>query len=562
MKAIQPSSPTVELSRETTPTNRPVIPPCESGPQKYHSTNQKGKPPKRSQADKRIDFLLKKHFDDDPDFRPLILELAELDPTPKKKYLAWLVKHWTGPWNPSDDELKRVAQCLEIHHKGAKYFSPLSWLGLRLEDAGYHADIFKYTPETIARVSGKIAEIIRIDEEDKQIRKGNPVALAGAELVHRDEQFTIIRIRSREALKRFGQNTSWCVQHGNPMGYRFPFDFILDEDGNRYLANRNEIRDRWDRCPEYSVRRQIADARERIVDPCEIEAKKKAAEDLRFRKSIKQAIEDGRSLTEDEERKILQDADLAINYAARVIGGPWRRFESQTRVADLTATQAVDYAVQVRKKRWRKFENKIKRSVGPLAEYRKAFPGSIPKTDKEIFKEQLQEWRSKMPKAYYRPLRRSAQGRAECLERDFRYEASLAKRRYSMDRYCRFLASLATSSMADRYHEKVSSFFIDAEGEEEQTTNLPIARELCRRFDRPMRKLEEQIAKDAVCSLNYAEAMGERFLDGEAAILADPKLAPKYRRRFLQREPEPKFKRQGSRRGYLTMPTNFKVAWR
>jgi len=518
--------------------------------------------PKRSQAEKRIDFLLQKHFDDDTDFRPLILELAELDPTPKKKYLAWLVKHWTGQWNPTDAELQRVARYLETHHKGAKYFSPLSWTGLRLEDAGYQADIFKYTPETIAMVSGNIAEIIRVDEEDKQIRKGNPVALAGADLVYRDEQLTIIRIRTGEALKRFGQNTSWCVRHGDPMGYRFPFDFILDHEGNRYLANRNEIRDRWDRYPEYSIRRQIAEARERIVDPYEIEAKKKAAEDLRFHKSIEQAIEDRRRLTRDEERKLLQDADLAITYAAKVIGGPWRRFESQTRVADLTATQAVEYAVQVRKKRWRKFENKIKRSVGPLAEYREAFPGSIPKTDEEIFKEQLQEWRSATPKAHYRPLRRSAQRRAECLERDFRFEASLATRRYSMDRYCRLLASLATSSMADRYHDKVNSFFIDAEGEEEQTANLPIARELCRRFDRRMTKLEEHIAKDAACSLNYAVAMGERFLDGEAAILADPKLAPKYRRRFLQREPEPKFKRQGSRRGYLTMPANFKVAWR
>jgi len=517
------SKPHPSDSNQLPPTDRPPLP--------------KPKPKvklKRSQADKRIDFLLKKHFDDDPDFSRLILELAEYDPTPKKKYLAWLVKHWTGEWNPSEAEKRRVAGHLAIHHQGAKYFSPLSWTGLRLEDAGYHADIFKYTPDTIADVSDEVAEIIRFDEEDKQIRKGNLVAMAGADLIHRDEHFTIIRIRTGEALQRFGQNTSWCVRHGDPMGYRFPFDFILDHEGNRYLANQNDVRDRWNDPAPFRVTNFVNHRREQARDPHDARVAKEKERYAQFTEAIRESIQEKKRLTRAEKNRVLLEPDLAIHYAEEGLGKRWIRFEQQLRVADLTAAQAVRYAVRVRKKRWRKFENKIKRSVLPLAQYRAAFPGSIPKTDEEIFKEQLKAWRRETPMANKRPTRFFAQGRAERLQRDFQYEASLAERRHSMDRYCRFLASLATSSMAERYRKKVISFFVVMEGEAGQTVNRPIARELCRRFGRRMEYLEVHIAKDAVCSMNYAVAIGERFVEGEAVILADPKLARKYRRRFLR----------------------------
>ncbi|MFW6114533.1 MAG: hypothetical protein ACOC7K_02215 [bacterium] len=123
----------------------------------------------------------------------------------REKYLAWLVKHWTGKWNPTDADLKRVPQHLETHHKGAKYFSPPSWTGLRLEDAGYHADIFRYSFETLGTLGGRIAELIRIDEEDKQILKGNLVVTGGAEVAYKDERWTLLRVRTKNALKRLGQ---------------------------------------------------------------------------------------------------------------------------------------------------------------------------------------------------------------------------------------------------------------------------------------------------------------------------------------------------------------------
>gem|GEM_PF-2502244 len=507
--------------------------------------------PKRSQADKRIDFLLKNKFDNDPDFRPLLIELADLDPTPKKKYLAWLVKHWLGDWKATNEEKRRVAGHLAAHNQGAKYFSPLSWTGLRLEDAGYHADIFRYTPDTIAKLSGEVAEIIRIDEGDKQIRKGNMVALAGAEIVHRDDQFTIIRIRTGDALKRFGQNTSWCVRHGNSLGYPFPFDFILDHEGNRYLANRTEVRDQWDRQPTNDISDRINKLRSQVFDSRE-----------QHRAMVHRAIGNQERLDQKSELLVMACPDAATEYAVGVLKGPWKEFEERVRVADLSPQQAVQYAIRARKKPWPRFENRIKRSVGPLADYREAFPGSIPKTDEEIFKEELHIWRWCNPDANNTPMRRSVQGRAESLERIRSFDERIVPSRYSLHRYTKLQASLATSSMASRYHEKVTSYFVDWSSEFGKTVNLPIARELCRRFDQRMKVLEEYIAQDTVCSMNYAEAIGERFLDGEAAILGDSKVAQRYRRRFLRPEPETKVSLRNDSRGSLGLPTNFKVPWR
>ncbi|MDA8745236.1 hypothetical protein N9N28_11430 [Rubripirellula amarantea] len=532
MKAVQTSPNPIETNREHTPADRPVIPPIAANRQKNSSTNPKVKPPIRSQADKRIDFLLKKHFDDDPDFRPLILELAELDPTPKKKYLAWLVKHWTGKWNPTDADLTRVGQYLETHHKGAKYFSPLSWTGLLLEDVGYHADIFQYTPQSLPALGGRITEIIRIAEEDKQIRQGNPVALAGSEIVHQDNEFTIIRVRTTGALIRLTQGSSWCIRNGNLFGYSFPFDVVLDHEGNRYLANGKEVRDEWDRMPAWILRNRINELRESAFDSLQLDEAKRTE---RFATEIETAIHGKKKLTRDQTEQILKEPNLAIRYAMEVMDGPWRRFEKQVRVADLTASQAVDYAVKTRKKRWRKFENKIKRSVAPLKRYRRAFPGSIAFSDAEVFKLQLKEWRRREQRAHWRPTRWSNQGHAEAMDRDYCYESSLLDRPYSFDRYCRLLASIATSSIAHRYRSKLKSYFDFTETEEKQAeSQTRIAREMCRRFDRRVPFLETSIAKDPVCSFNYAKAIGARFARGEKAIMADPKLARRYRRHFLR----------------------------
>ena len=423
----------------------------------------KEKPPKRSQADKRIDFLLKKHFDDDPDFRPLLLKLAKLDPTSKKTYLAWIVKHWTGDWKSTEADCDRVAEHLKTHLKGTKYFSPLTWTGLSLEEEGYQADIFRYTPDSLESLDGPIAEIIQRDEEDKQIRKGNLVVTGGAEVAYKDERWTLLRVRTREALRRLGQGTSWCVRNGHLEGYKFPFDFLINNEGERFLANKHQIRDRWDKVPTPNVEAEIDRVRALGGDSYD-----------RARAQVKFAIKAKKRHDADEENRILQFPDLAIWYAKKVIRGQWVEFEKSVRVAKLSATLATEYAVTVLRKRWPRFENKIKRSYDAKWRYRHAFPGSIPKTEEEVFYEKRWAWRETT--GFKTPFMHWSVGwQAESRLRNLEFEKGLLNyAETSINRYAKIIASLATSEIAHYYSDKVQSYFQTTDDEPKQAINLKL----------------------------------------------------------------------------------------
>jgi hypothetical protein len=540
---INPRGP--DLIEQETPTIAP-----KPHPKPTHQPTEK-----RTQTDKRIDFLLKKHFEEDPDFRPVILKLAEFDPTPNKKYLAWLVKHWCGKWNPDDTELQCVSRCLSIHHRGAKYFSPLSWTGLILEEAGYQADVFRFTPQTLLQMQGKIAEIIQTDEENKQIRKGNLVATAGAEVAYQDESWTLVRIRTNDALKRLGQGTSWCVRDGNMGGYRFPFDFLLSREGKKYLANASQVRDRWNRIPPPEIVAEInlvrklgSDSGDNVND----EFKRLAA-------SIRQAIRTLKKLNPEEEERLLRYPGIAVEYAIQVLGGRWPKFEQKVRVSDLSASQAVEYAVRCRQERWTRFENKIKRSTEPLARYRVAFPGSIPKTEKELFKEDIQRWRRVTRAATCYPGNFGVQAIVEARTRhpsEERWLASASEN--SLRKFAVLFASLVTSDAKHWYIEKLKSYFNDFESEYGQAVNLKVARLLCLRFGERMECLEPMIAKDAICSLNYALGMGERFVEGEDQIRKHWGLWEKYRTKILG---ESSVKRSQRTYERLSLPTNVLYEW-
>jgi hypothetical protein len=516
-------------------------------PSRPHTTEND----KRSQADKRIDFLLEKHFRNDPEQRPLLLKLAEHDPTPKKKYLAWLVKHWTGAWKPNDKELKKVSEHLETHHKGSKYFSPLSWTGLRLEDAGYHADIFRYTPQTLGTLSGRIAEMIRIDEEDKQIRKGNLVITGGAEVAYKDERWTVLRIRTKDALRRLGQGTSWCVRHGNLSGYQFPFDFLLNNEGERFLANRQEVRDRWDRLPTPQCLAEIKRVRVQASD-------KYDQIDLQ----VEEAIERKLRLESTLEKQVMRYPDLAIRYAEKVIGGVWPEYERYVRVATLSAENATDYAIKCRRERWPRFENKIKNSRPALARYRKAFPGSIPPTNEEIFQEKLDRWRQRKAKARQPVMRWSVQWQAESRVRNVKFEDRLLLKcsEASIDRYARLLVSLATSELEPDYREKFRSYFLEAKDERTQVVNDELGPIICAWVHQRMPEIEPLIMNHPENAFAYATGTARRFLAGEAAIQTDHELWEAYVDTWLRVEkphvePETTFPRR-------LMAPNFKIAWR
>lgn len=513
--------------RETQSTNTHA-----ADPATFNIALAKATPPKlhRTQADKRIDFLLKKYYDDNPDFRPQLLHLAHYDPTPKKTYLAWLVKHWHADWKPDDAELKRIAGHLETHHKGAKYFSPLSWTGLRLEDAGYHTDIFQYSPATLGTLAGAIAKIIRIDEEDKQIRKGNLVATGGAEVAYKDERWTLVRVRTKAALKRLGQDCGWCVCGDGMHGYSFPFDILIDGEGERFLAHPREVRGRWNIRPSQSTLAEIKRIQALAADGYD-----------HAKALVEEAIQAKRRHDAEVEQRLMRHPDLAIRYAEQVIGAKWTEFERHVRVATLSAQHAAEYAIKCRRERWPRFENKIKRAGGPLAQYREAFPGSIPKTREELFQDKLNRWRERSARAYPSTRKWSVLGQAESRERNVDFEDCLLKK-YSEDsikRFARLVASLATSEMQPEYRTKTLSYFEETKHERTQTINTALGPLICENLHRRLPEVEMLIADHPGNSFAYATGIAQRFIAGESAIRREPDLWWQYDQRFLRSYSQP-----------------------
>ena len=404
-------------------------------------------------------------------------------------------------------------------------------------------------------MQGKIAEIIQTDEENKQIRKGNLVATAGAEVAYQDDSWTLVRIRTNDAIQRLGQGTSWCVRHGKIGGYRFPFDFLLSREGDKYLANATQVRDRWDRIPPPEIvdkinliRKLGADSGDKVND-----------EFKRFASTIHEAIQAKRKLKQEEEDKLLEYPELAIEYAYGVIGGRWLVFEQKFRVSELSASLAVEYAIRCRRERWPRFENKIKRSVEALARYREAFPGSIPKTEKELFKEDISRWRRVTKAANTYPSNYGVQAMVEARVRHPSEERWLVHAsESSLKRFAILFASLVTSDAKRWYIEKLQSYFDDFESEFGQAVNLMVARLLCLRFGEPIEFLEPKIARDAVCSLNYALGIGERFPEGEEQIRENWGLWEKYRTKVLG---ESSVKKKKPILERLTLPKNVRYEW-
>lgn len=490
--------------------------------------NQLETNPPQTRTEKRIRYLLEKYFHNDPEQRPVLERLVRNDPSHNGKYHEWLVRNYCKAWKPTDLELQATGEDLAIHLRGSKYFSPLTWTGLLLEDAGYLADISRYTPKTLEIMRGPIAEIIRVDEENKQIRKGNLVATEGAEVVHRDERWTLVRIRTGEALRKLGQGTSWCVRHGHVSnglvsGYRFPFDFLLSSEGERYLANGREVKDRWNNIPGQKTLEEIDEVRAGACDSFD-----------RLERLMEGAITSGQRLDEAVEGQILKYPNWAIRYAEALIAGGWDRFEQEYGVRNLSASLAVEYAIRCRRDRWVRFENKIKRTVEPLARYRSAFPNSIPKTDKEFFREAIQSWRYSTPGAREMP-RYGMQVLVEARERNLEEELSWFKRtgENSHKRFAKLFASLLMSPAGIWYTEKVQSYFESFDSELGRLVNLRVARFICKHFRVRQKSLESRIATDAVCSLNYALGIGERFLEGEAEIKKDRELWAEYQTHFF-----------------------------
>jgi len=304
---------------------------------------------KTSQADRRINFLLNQHFKNDAAYRPLLIELAKLDPTPKKKYLGWLVKHWLAGHRFKGK--CKVRENLRLHALA----SARHWKE-QLE-GDFLADIFNHTPQTLQKWKAKNRKKLRYQEALDSIERGCLVTWPGAEIAHQDERYTVIRIRTREALGLLSHYGLWCTRYlryrdrliRDQFGekYYFPFDVILAVDGERYLRNFYDLRDQWNIEPSAIVEDEILKLCSIVQDSVD-----------RF----EQLIRDRVRMTPELEADLIRHPSLAAEYATKVIRGRWPEFEKKVSLSKLEPGTIFGYCTKNTPFRWERAERFVQRS--------------------------------------------------------------------------------------------------------------------------------------------------------------------------------------------------------
>lgn len=332
-----------------------------------------------TQRDKRIDFLLTRHFPDQPEKRALLENLADLDPTPNKKFLPWLVKHWLIGWRLSKEQRQRFREDLSLYCLACRWETNYSVC------KPHERDIFHFTPATFGKfIRTRRKEIKRYDLISK-MEKGKLVLCPGAQLAYHDEYCSVIRIRSYPALALLSHYGSWCTQdiqayclRGNGREYDLPFDLILTADNYRYLADQWDIRDRWDHHPSNSTIEWITEVRAKAQDSFDI-AKDKL--DCACKQQVR--------LSESDERELIRFPKLAVIYAEKFFEEGWVEFEELAPLVRVGHRLATYYAIYVKKGRWPRAEKIIGRKICTASEYYREFRVQTNKKLKAIARQKI-----------------------------------------------------------------------------------------------------------------------------------------------------------------------------
>jgi hypothetical protein len=461
-----------------------------------------------SQADRRINFLLNRHFKNDPAIRPLIAELANHDPTPKKKYLAWLVKHWIeGHRFPKKS---RIRENLKLHALACER----KWT-FELGDK-FHSDIFCYTPQTFQSMMAKHRKAVRYLIKLDAIEKGLPVTCPGAEIVHQDELYTVIRIRTRPALGLLSHYGSWCtrsyrysqteVQDEYGDTYCFPFDVILAIDGNRYLRNFSELRDHWNKEPPAREQDQILELCSGVQDTLE-----------RLEEQVGKCVRDGVRMPPEMETALIKYPNLAAEYAVQVLRERWPEFEQKASLEKIHAGTIYQYC-RSNRFRWERVERKILRARYWAEHYAAFFdlPWSWPEKKR---KSRPKLVRSEEPVE----IRNANMSATRCRDE----EQKIAARPRYLDYHLSEFVRAFESEHQERLLERAKSYFrLDGKSEEWE---FRLAQGLVKKLSRRVRAIENEIAKVPESAFLYTiRLIGRRFRLFEPGILTDPKLAKRY----------------------------------
>ncbi len=460
-------------------------------------------PSGKTQHHKRIEFLLQRHSLNDDSQRQLLEDLAKLDPTINKKYLAWILKHYRAGWRGTMPQRERIFNNLKRFEELKQFGGKKAFvLGLKLK--GYDPDIFEFDPQTLAQLIRKTCSTLAAEKERRRIVKGELVLCSGAEIAYQDQRFTVVRIRSESALLKLSRAGRWCTRNSiyfspwdDESEYELPFDLVFEKGRAQYLVNKPEVKDRFNRGLSDSSRQEILAITRRACDGFD-----------QAEWQVNRAIKNKQRLSEENERRLIAYPGFATRYAVFVLRRPWPAFEQEVKLNRISPYCAVDYAIKAKRGRWQRAEKVIFRTKGSLRQYSEFFGLPLPPTIAVGKRQRMVEL-------------------AVSNDRDRDLERELASKPRLQSDYLRTVAGMASNRVTDAQRIKVRSFFVAPRNQEPwefvqalRLIGLLSSRVYC---------LEPLISKDPTWSLEYAiKVTRRRFKAGEVSITACPNAAVTY----------------------------------
>jgi hypothetical protein len=127
-------------------------------------------------------------------------EIVNLDPTPQKKYLQWMLMRYTEAGRVDLGAFEVVTRFNDLVNK--KLIK------------GEEADIFRYkTVETLYDFAKRFEDVKSHSEEKREIKEG------GADVAFENDRCVIYKIKSIEASRLYGAGTKWCTTEAKSSYY-------------------------------------------------------------------------------------------------------------------------------------------------------------------------------------------------------------------------------------------------------------------------------------------------------------------------------------------------------
>jgi len=177
------------------------------------------------QVQKRIPIWTQKYFKDDPDSYNIIQTIIDIDPT-NGKYSEWLIKRYKQQELPIYD-LPQRQQIQQLLTKFDKKKTRLA-----------NADINSYTIASLKEaLSGELG---LTKSERKSARRGRLQVPPGAEVLHEDDDFYLVKITTPEAAMSLSSGTKWCTAnetHAKSHLRKGPLYLIYENGQRAYLLH-------------------------------------------------------------------------------------------------------------------------------------------------------------------------------------------------------------------------------------------------------------------------------------------------------------------------------------